>query len=139
MPDAGIPGSDYINASYVSVSRKSLTFSLFLFSCTRVKNNLQKEQCSFIHYSCCFEYKWLLSHWTWLVKIYFSSSTFSLCFTFSSCVLSKFFICTFLSPVLTNSSSSKYNSWLCIYFVVALDGGFKWGQGLICTKCYSNM
>jgi len=32
MPDAGIPGSDYINASYVSVSRKSLTFLLYLFS-----------------------------------------------------------------------------------------------------------
>lgn len=31
MPDAGIPGSDYINASYVSVSRKSLTFLLYLF------------------------------------------------------------------------------------------------------------
>lgn len=32
MPDAGIPGSDYINASYVSVSRKSLTFLVYLFS-----------------------------------------------------------------------------------------------------------
>lgn len=32
MPDAGIPGSDYINASYVSVSGKSLTFLLYLFS-----------------------------------------------------------------------------------------------------------
>lgn len=31
MPDAGIPGSDYINASYVSVSRRSLTFLLYCF------------------------------------------------------------------------------------------------------------
>lgn len=37
MPDAGIPGSDYINASYVSVSRMSLTFLLYLFSGRRVK------------------------------------------------------------------------------------------------------
>lgn len=45
MPDAGIPGSDYINASYVSVSRKSLTLLLFLFSSTRMdqKNNFQED------------------------------------------------------------------------------------------------
>lgn len=43
MPDAGIPGSDYINASYVSVSRKSLM--LLLFSSTRMdqKNNFQED------------------------------------------------------------------------------------------------
>lgn len=58
MPDAGIPGSDYINASYVSVSRKSLTFLVYLFfwQTRESKNNLQEEQDSdftFIHYSYC--------------------------------------------------------------------------------------
>lgn len=40
MPDASIPGSDYINASYVSVSRNSLTFLLYLFSGVRERQKI---------------------------------------------------------------------------------------------------
>lgn len=51
MPDAAVPGSDYINASYVSVSRKSLTFLLYLISGRRKSHKITRKYRILIFFS----------------------------------------------------------------------------------------